>query len=178
MRKAGCWNIFFGYETAVEELAKNILSNRKNRDFEKMKTVAGWVKEAGIEARGSFLIGLPGETPELAKQTIQNAIDLDPDYAQFTILCPYPGTTFTKELKEGKWGKLHTEDLEEYNCFKVTWLPEGYKNTAELEKMLRYAYRKFYLRPNYILKRILKIKSLEDIKRYIKGGRALVKAFL
>ena len=46
-------------------------------------------------------------------------------------------------VEEGKWGKLVTEDLEEYNCFKVTWLPEGYKSIAEMEKMQRYAYRKF-----------------------------------
>ena len=60
----------------------------------------------------------------------------------------------------------------------ITWLPEGYKSVKELENIQRYAYRKFYLRPSYIIKRILKIRCLEDIKRYIKGGRALVKAFL
>ena len=60
----------------------------------------------------------------------------------------------------------------------VTWLPEGYKSVEELKNMERYAYRKFYLRPSYIIKRILKIRSFEDIKRHIKGGTALVKAFL
>ena len=60
----------------------------------------------------------------------------------------------------------------------VTWLPEGYKSVEELKNMERYAYRKFYLRLSYIMKRILKIRSFEDIKRYIKGGTALVKAFL
>ena len=48
----------------------------------------------------------------------------------------------------------------------------------ELKNIERYAYRKFYLRPSYIMKRILKIRSFEDIKRHIKGGTALVKAFL
>ena len=60
----------------------------------------------------------------------------------------------------------------------VTWLPEGYKSVEELKNMERYAFRKFYLRPSYIFKRIMKIRSIEDIKRYIKGGTALVKAFL
>ncbi len=178
MKKAGCWNIFYGYETAVDDLAKNMLTNRKNRDFDRMKQVAKWTKEAGIESRGSFLIGIPGETPELAKQTIQNAIELDPDYAQFLTVCPYPGTQLAKEIKQGKWGKFLTEDLEEYNMFEITWLPDGYKSVKELLSIQRYAYRKFYLRPSYILKRILKIRSFEDIRRYIKGGRALVKAFL
>ena len=178
MRKAGCWNIFYGYETAIEELAENIQTNRKNKNFERMKQVAKWTKEAGIEVRGSFLIGLPGETPELAKRTVQNAIELDPDYAQFTLVCPYPGTKLAKEIEQGKWGKFITRDLEEYQCWNVTWLPEGYKNPKELKDMERYAFRKFYLRPSYILKRILKIRSLEDIKRYLKGGTALIKSFL
>ena len=178
MHKAGCWNIFYGYETAIEELAENIQTNRKNKNFERMKQVAKWTKEVGIEVRGSFLIGLPGETPELAKRTIQNAIDLDPDYAQFTLVCPYPGTKLAKEIEQGKWGKFITRDLEEYQCWNVTWLPEGYKNPKELKDMERYAFRKFYLRPSYILKRILKIRSFEDIKRYFKGGTALIKSFL
>ena len=145
MKKAGCWNIFYGYETGVDVLAKNMLTDRKNRDFEKMKKIAQWTREAGIETRGSFLIGLPGETPELAKKTIQNAIDLDPDYAQFAITCPFPGTKLAKEIKQGKWGKFISEDLEEYNCEKVIWLPSGYNSVKELEDMHRYAFRKFYL---------------------------------
>jgi len=47
-----------------------------------------------------------------------------------------------------------------------------------LEDMHRYAFRKFYLRPSYIIKRVLKIRSFEDIKRYFKGGTALIKGFL
>ena len=40
MHKAGCWNIFYGYETAIEELAENIQTNKKNKNFERMKQVA------------------------------------------------------------------------------------------------------------------------------------------
>ena len=178
MRKSGCWNIFFGYETGVEELAKNIQTNKKNRDFEKMKRIGRWTRDVGIEVRAGFLVGLPGETPELAKQTIQTAIELDPDYAQFTVCCPYPGTKLANEIHEGKWGKFITHDLKDYNMWKVTWLPFGYKNAEELKNMERYAFRKFYLRPSYVIRRILAIRSFEDIKRYIKGGRALIKGFL
>ena len=124
------------------------------------------------------MVGMPGETPELAKQTIQNAIDIDPDYAQFSVVCPFPGTQLAKEIKQGKWGKFISEDLEEYNTMKVTWLPFGYNSPEELENMERYAYRKFYLRPSYILRRIAKIiktGSITDLMRHIKGAIALVK---
>tara|TARA_Y100000590_G_scaffold442811_1_gene571393 strand:- start:1343 stop:2890 length:1548 start_codon:yes stop_codon:yes gene_type:complete len=178
MAKAGCWNIFIGYETGVDVLAKNMLTNRKNRDFEKMKQVARWTKDAGIEVIGAFVIGLPGETPELAKQTIQNAIDLDPDYVQFAIACPYPGTQLYKEIKQGKWGKFVSNNLEEYTTRDVTWLPFGYSSTEQLKNMERYAFRKFYLRPSYIFRRILKLRNFEDLKRHIRGAKALVKAFI
>ena len=76
------------------------------------------------------------------------------------------------------YGDLHVHDLKDYQMWSVTWLPFGYNNAKELKNMERYAFRKFYLRPSYVIKRILKIRSFEDIKRYFKGGTALVKGFL
>jgi len=178
MKKAGCWNIFYGYETGVAILADNIRSNRKNKSMEYMKQVAKWTKDAGIEVRGSFMIALPGENPKLAEQTIQDAIKLDPEYAQFSITTPYPGTALYNEIKNGKWGKLTTEDFSEFQGWNVVFLPEGYKNKEEVLEMSRKAFKAFYMRPSYIIKAILNIRSLEDIKRYIKGFKALVKGFV
>ena len=179
MAKSGCWRIFYGYETAVPALAKNLLTDRKNRDLNNMKQIAKWTREAGIDANGAFMIGLPGETPELAKETIQNAIDLDPDTAQFSIATPYPGTQLYKEIKQGKWGKLLTDDLKNFSgSAAVTWLPEGYSSPEQLEKMRSYAFRKFYLRPKCILRLVLKIRNFADIKKYFIGARALIKGYL
>ncbi len=178
MKKAGCWNIFYGYETGVQQLAENIKTNRKNKSMEHMMEVAKWTKKAGIEVRGSFMIALPGETPELAEQTIKDALRLDPEYAQFSVATPYPGTALYDEIKKGKWGKLTTNDFTEYQGWNVVFLPEGYKNKEEVLKMSRKAFKTFYMRPRYIMKAILNIRSLEDIKRYFKGFKALVKGFV
>jgi len=123
------------------------------------------------------MIGLPGETPELAEQTIKYAIELDPDYAQFSITTPFPGTKLYHEVKAGKWGKLVTEDFSEFQTFNVVFLPDGYKNKQELWSMSRKAFRSFYFRPKFIINKIAKVRSWEDIKRYYKGGRALVGGF-
>ena len=48
----------------------------------------------------------------------------------------------------------------------------------ELKKMYHYAFRRFYLRPNYILKKILKIRNFEDIKKYFLGAKALIKGYI
>ena len=66
--------------------------------MENMMEVTRWTKNAGIEIRGSFMLALPGENPSLAEQTIQNAIKLDPEYAQFSICTPYPGTELYNEI--------------------------------------------------------------------------------
>ena len=56
MKKAGCWNIFYGYETGVQKLAENIKTNRKNKSMEHMMEVAKWTKKAGIEGNEVMLI--------------------------------------------------------------------------------------------------------------------------
>ena len=162
----------------LQVAAENIKTNRKNKSMEYMMKVARLTKNAGIEVRGSFMIALPGENPELAEQTIHDAIKLDPEYAQFSITTPYPGTALYDEIKKGKWGKLTTEDFSEFQGWNVVFLPEGYKNKEEVMKMNRKAFRTFYLRPRYIIKAILNIRSLEDIKRYFIGFKALVKGFV
>tara|TARA_B100000959_G_scaffold243114_1_gene266118 strand:- start:1040 stop:1321 length:282 start_codon:yes stop_codon:yes gene_type:complete len=77
--------------------------------------------------------------------------------------------------KKGKWGKFLTENFEDYNMWKPTWLPNGYKSIKQLKEMERLAYTKFYLRLKYILKRIISIRNLEDIKRYVKDAIGLIK---
>lgn len=177
MKKAGCWNIFYGFETHVPQLMKNIGVDRKNTSADRIRQVTQWTKEAGIEIRGSFMLAIPGETPEMAEETIRFAIELDPEYAQFSITTPYPGTQLYDEILAGKWGKMTTNDFSEFQGWNVVFLPDGYKSKEEVWAMERKAFRSFYFRPSYILKKFLSIRSWEDIKRYYKGLRLLIGGF-
>ncbi|MGZ7208708.1 MAG: B12-binding domain-containing radical SAM protein, partial [Methanobacterium sp.] len=69
-------------------------------------------KDVDVDVMGSFILGYPGETSEEMDQTIDFAIKLDPDYSQFSILTPFPGTPLYYELKEK--GLLETEDWNKY----------------------------------------------------------------
>ncbi len=178
MKEAGCWNIFYGIETGHPELMKNIQSDRKNRDASYIREVMKWTKEAGIEVRGSFMIALPGETPEMAEENIKFAIELDPEYAQFSITTPYPGTILYNQIKEGKWGRLTTEDFSEYQGWNIVFLPEAYKTKEEVWKLEKKAFRKFYFRPKFILKKVMALRSWEDIRRYFKGMMLLLNGFV
>jgi len=174
MKKAGCWNIFYGFESPDLDLLKNIDAARKNKNPDYMKQVVKWTQEAGIEVRASFLIAIPGETPEKAKEMIRFAKEMAPNYAQFSITTPLPGTILYDEIKQGKWGRLTTEDYSQYHMWNVVFLPKGYKNKEEVFEMEKYAFRSFYLRPKYIIKKTLSIRSIEDIRRHWKGLQFLL----
>lgn len=177
MKESGCWNIFYGIETGNPILMKNIGADRKNTNADRIRQVVKWTKEAGIETRGSFMIALPGETPEMAEETIRFALELETDYAQFSVTTPYPGTILYDEIKKGKWGKLTTDNFSEYQGWNIVFMPEGYSSKEQLWALENKAFRSFYFRPKYILKKLLKTRSLEDIKRYIKGFRLLLSGF-
>jgi len=165
MKKAGCWNIFFGFESGNQELLDNI---GKGITLEQIETANALCKKVGIEVRASFMLALPGETPELARKTIDFAKKLNPDYVQFSITTPYPGTKLYSDVK--KYGRLNTK-FSEFHGWKAVFIPYGYKSSREIEELERNAMREFYLRPAYILGRFKKINSWQDVKRYTHGLR-------
>lgn len=165
MKNAGCWNIFFGIESGNQELLDNI---KKRTTLDMIRKGVKMVKNAGIEVRGSFILGLPGETPEMGQKTIDFAIELDPDYAQFSIATPFPGTELWDTADQ--WGTIN-KNFKEFHIFSPVFVTKGYRNAEDLQNIQRLAFRKFYLRPKYIAKRLLKIRNIRDIRRNAKGLR-------
>jgi len=169
MKKAGCYQILYGVESAVPEILENI---KKRITLQEVEETVKATKEAGIEIRLSFMIGNPGETEETIKRTIQYAIDLDPDLVSFNITTPFPGTEMFAWAKKNNY--LMHENWNDYNfATPVMKLP-----TISPEKLLEYykkSHRQFYFRPRYILKRLKSIKSVDDFKRNFKPFLGLLK---
>ncbi len=167
MRKAGCWNIFFGLESGNQELLNFM---KKGQTLEMMKNAVKWAHDAGIEVRGSFILGLPLETPEMGKKTVDFALDLDLDYGQFNLTTPFTGTEMYEACKSGKYGKFSgEEDFEKYTTASVVFLPKDYESEQQLLKLRDDAYKRFYIRPKYWWLKIRSINSTEDILRYWRG---------
>lgn len=159
-RSAGCWTVFYGFESGIQRLLDTI---RKGITLEEIRRAVRWTHEAGLETRGSFMLALPGETAGEALETIRFAIDLDLDYAQFHATFTDPGT----ELFEIAKTKGRVEFYRGMN--KATFIPDGYKDGAEVERLVRLAYRRFYFRPGYVMKRLASIRSFSDLSRYAEG---------
>ena len=168
MKKAGCWNIFYGYESGNQQLLDNI---NKEITLEQIRKTNKWTKDANIEVRASFMFAIPGETPEMDKKTIDFAIELDPEYAQFCITTPYPGTKLYEAAKNS--GRL-LDDFSKYNIWEVVYIPEGYKNEDEIIAIEKMAMRKFYFRLKFIFNKLRQVRSIEDLRRYYNGFKMAI----
>ena len=157
MRAAGCHQILFGIESADPTILETI---RKPIDIAQTRRAVRMVQDAGIAVRAAFMFGNPGETTASMQRTIDFAIDLDPDIALFNITTPYPGTQmFAWAHKNGFLRSLDWNDYDLANS--VMELPTA--SSVEINRMYREAYRAFYFRPRYMLKRLTRMRSWEDI---------------
>lgn len=89
MSDAGCIGMKFGIESADPGILKTI---GKPLNLEKVKKVVKWCRELGIETHATFCIGLPGETVDTIRKSIEFMQELDIDTAQVSKAVPYPGT--------------------------------------------------------------------------------------
>ena len=168
----GCSALYFGVESASQETLDRI---GKGIRVEQAVKVFRWVKEVGGFAAGSFILGFPWETVDDMKETVEFAVRLDPSYAQFTALTPYPGTPlFEYAVKNGL---ITDRDWEHYTTIRP--IMRGFHFTVEqLGRMIKYAYRRFYLRLSFIL-RELRAGRLKDLASILmsEAAKVLAEAF-
>jgi len=172
MHKAGCRIISYGIESASQKLLNLI---KKGITPEQARKAVKWAKEAGLECRATFILGLPTETRADSLATIRFAKQLGLDRAKFSLATPYPGTEFY-EMAKSQLGK---KDWVEYNTMSgftdndVLYVAEG-RTAQELKALQRRAMREFYLRPKILLKLLTKIRNLQQVKDYLIGAKALL----
>ena len=152
LKSAGCYRIAFGYESGNEQILKSI---NKNTTIKQAFDSTKMAKKANIEVVGFFMIGFPGETIDTIKETINFAIKLDINFAKVSILVPFPKTAIYREWK--KKNIIVSEDWSKYN-FHIPYKVYKHPNIdwETLNYYYKLFYRKFYIRPRFIGKRLLR----------------------
>lgn len=169
MGAAGCHQIGYGIECADEDVLRNI---NKPMSLNRVGEIFKETRRANIDVRGMFMFGNPGETESTMKKTLHFAIDLDCDIAVFNITTPYPGTEMFGWAKEN--GYLLTFDWEKYDLSKcIMRLPTV--EPQKVEEFYRKAYRQFYLRPTYLIKRFFKMRSFLDLQMNLRFFLSMAK---
>jgi radical SAM superfamily enzyme YgiQ (UPF0313 family) len=133
MKHAGCERLLFGAESGSSQILKRI---RKGITPEQTRRAVELTRKAGIGVLASFVLGLPGETPETLRQTIKFANSLQVPYS-LNLLTPYVGTEIRERSEE--WGiRIQSDDWRLYG--------QGHPLTSTLEvngKLLMRAVRRY-----------------------------------
>jgi len=167
MKKAGCIRLRYGVESGDSDILKLM---KKSINLSMARDVFRWTKQAGIETFAYFMIAYIHETPQTIKKTISLAKNLNPDLIMFTITTPYPGTPLYDMAQ--KEGFIEGDYWREFSLgLRDDRLPYL---VPDAERWIRKAYRSFYFRPNYIVKRLFKIRSCNDIRKHIQAARGLL----
>lgn len=174
MKKAGCWQIHFGVESASQRLLDLVQKDIKIND---VKNAFKMCKNLKISIKAFFMIGLPTENRQDSLNTIKFAKELDPDWVQFTITTPYPGTKLYELCKQsGKIKNFNWSTYKSWSGFTDSPLPYVAKGRSEkeLKNLQKRALREFYFRPKVMFRILKNMSSLDALKYCLKGFLALI----
>ncbi|MBU0728856.1 MAG: B12-binding domain-containing radical SAM protein [Proteobacteria bacterium] len=165
-KKAGCWAILLGAESGVQ---KNLNTIKKGTTPAMITKAVRAAKKAGITVYTPFLFGIPGQTFEEGLQSIEFACKLDPDIANFHAITPFPGTELYDNID--KYGTM-SEELSDYTYQGAAFVPFT-MTRDQISELRQIAFKRFYSRPGYLIKRFLKLRSMNDIRAALIGVKSL-----
>lgn len=153
MKKAGCHKVLIGVESGSQALLDAI---QKKITIEQIRASVAYAREAGITTHCTFLLGIPGETHATLTQTSRFMRELKPDDIQVSIMTPYPGTPYFEMVKHKR---------SEWDTFDGS-LGESFcdLSSEDLRNAVNRFYMDHYLAPRTIARRLLKLRSWEDVR--------------
>lgn len=179
MKEAGCGLILIGVESGDEDLRNKVLNKRiTDKDIKKAVKLC---KKAGIMIGGYFMLGFPGETKEQLWKTANAPKKFDLDIMSIHATTIYPGSDLfafaEKEKKEDylKLWYLYADGQKKLEELPLVYIPKGI-DFSEIEKARRWAYFKFYFRPSFIIKQVIRdLRSFKDFKRDVLQAMMLLR---
>lgn len=173
MKQAGCHTIMFGVETANAELLKKY---NKGYTPEQIEDAFKMCRKLKLRTVGTFILGLPEDTKETCYQTIGFAKKIQCDFASFNFAVPRAKTGLRIKMMTHKLVDLNGDSSDQGGT--DLNIKSFALSSEELAEIKRYAVKNFYLRPNYILKHVFNISSIDESYIKIKNGLGIIKSLL
>lgn len=167
MRDNGLRLLLVGYESGVQRILDNI---KKGIRIEEAREFTANCKKLGITIHGTFILGLPGETPETIRETIEFAKSLDVFSIQVSLAAPYPGTELYRQAKENGWfaGDAHLVDELGQQAAALEY--DGLTRDEIFRSVERF-YKAYYFRPRPIARMVGEMLGDWDMmKRRLREG--------
>lgn len=144
LKKAGVKLIYVGIESSDEEIRND--ANRTSDSNENQLTKVRYLEKNGIKVKAMYIIGLPTDTSDSFKRTVDYAKKIKSSYAQFSVFTPYPGTPVFKEYKD----KITSRRYEDFTQWQLVFKHQNLSNKDILD-LLNYSYKKYYTNPSWIV---------------------------
>jgi hopanoid biosynthesis associated radical SAM protein HpnJ len=161
LRDGGLRLLLVGYESGNEQILRNI---KKGVTLAEMRRFTDACARAGVVLHGTFVLGLPGETPETIEQTICFAQELDLFSLQVSLAAPYPGTELYEQARLNGWfappDKSHVVDCDGFQESTLEY--PGLSKQAVFEAVERF-YHRWYFRPKPILRIVRTMLEDRDV---------------
>jgi radical SAM superfamily enzyme YgiQ (UPF0313 family) len=159
MKEAGCTMIAYGVESGNQ---KGLDYLNKGTNVEQIKQAFDYTRRAGIKPMGYFVLGIPVETYDEELQTIEFAKEIKASYAQFSVLSPTPGTKLHDDVvRMGWYREVDARNPMDKDRKRPAIINENW-NEKKLNRILREAHKRFYLRPWYMWQRLKEVRGMSD----------------
>ena len=168
LRDNGLRLLLVGYESGNQQILHNI---KKGMRLEVARKFSADCRRLGIAIHGTFIVGLPGETPETIEESIRFAREVNPHTIQVSLAAPYPGTELHRQATENGWLHEHGQSLVASDGFQISSLQYPHLSNAEIFESVATFYKRFYFRPGKIAELTLEmLLSPEMMKRRLREG--------
>jgi len=167
MKEAGCRLLIVGYESGDPQILKNI---KKGATLEMARRFTANCKKLGLAVHGDFIVGLPGETRESIRRTIDFAKRLDTETVQVSIAHPYPGTEFYDWARRNDL--ITIDSMTDETGHQLPNIVYPGLDRAELVDWVERFYGEYYFRPRVIWRVVRKaIFDSAERRRLAKEAR-------
>ena len=171
MKEAGCRLLIVGFESGDPQILKNI---KKGATVERARQFAKDCNDLGLVVHADFILGLPGETKESIRNTIDFAKTLDCETIQVSIAHAYPGTEFYEYAKANGFitnqGSMVDEGGHQMAHIEYPGLPTDY-----VMEMVHRFYDEYYFRPKAAFRVVWKAIVNRDVPRLYEEAKAFLK---
>ena len=168
MYKSGCRLVSIGVESGSQKMLDNI---GKKITLDDIRNTVKILKKNKIKIYNYFVIGLPWETEETVEETIKFAIELDSNFISFYTATPLPGT---KYFAYAMLNKLVEGNLDFRSAYYEPVVRSEHLSKERIFELHKQAVKRFYLRPKFILKTLLSLRSFAEVKNYFIAGMNLL----
>ncbi|MGA2182873.1 MAG: hopanoid biosynthesis associated radical SAM protein HpnJ [Bryobacteraceae bacterium] len=166
MKEAGCRLLIVGYESGDEQILRNI---KKGATVEAARRFTENAHKLGLVIHGDFIVGLPGETRESLRKSIDFAKSLDVETIQVSIGHAYPGTEFYDYAKKNDLFTI--ESMTDESGHQLPNIIYPGLNRGELVEWVERFYDEYYFRPKAAWRVVSKAIANRDIPRLYKEAR-------